>query len=285
MFRKKRDEKPTPPWLIWLVVAFLFYAVIANRGDDTRPVPKRTESPVESKTVFNLDLYKDKLLPTSGTTLRVKDTAPGSGLPAICGQQVKIRTRASLADGSVLKETPGDAAETFTLGEKKLPPLVEENLIGMLPGGARSLIVPANMAGIDDPAITPNTQVKLDLELLEAAPALPDGETMSFRVADIVRSIGKTVACGDTVTAHVTIWNIEGKKLYSSKDAAPLHITPGASELFLGLEQGVIGMKRGGLRTLIVPPAFQKPLRGNAPTTIFPWPKNQTVLVDVEAVQ
>ena len=85
--------------------------------------------------------------------------------------------------------------------------------------------------------------------------------------------------------SQVTVWSVDGKKLFSTKDKGqPLTFTPGKSEVFLGLEQGVIGMAAGEMRTLIVPPGFQKAMDGNPPTTDFLLPKDQTVLVDVEAL-
>jgi hypothetical protein len=75
-----------------------------------------------------------------------------------------------------------------------------------------------------------------------------------------------------------------GNKLFSTPADKPLTFTPGKSEVFLGLEQGIIGMARGAKRTLVVPPVLQKTLLGNAPTIDFPLPKEQTVLVDVEAL-
>jgi hypothetical protein len=38
------------------------------------------------------------------------------------------------------------------------------------------------------------------------------------------------------------------------------------------------------VRTLVVPPPFQKTMNGNPAAIDFPFPENQTVLVDIELV-
>ncbi len=46
----------------------------------------------------------------------------------------------------------------------------------------------------------------------------------------------------------------------------------------------MIGLRPGATLTLVVPPEFQKTLRGNSPTTELPLPKNETVLVEAQVL-
>jgi len=113
-------------------------------------------------------------------------------------------------------------------------------------------------------------------------PATPDIKSTPYRIIDNKRGGGPPLTCGATGKFNVTIWSLDGKKIYASKE--PLQFIPGKSEVMMGLEQGVIGIQPNGTRTLIIPPAFQKTV-GGAPSSLhFPLPDKQTVLVDIEAL-
>ena len=62
---------------------------------------------------------------------------------------------------------------------------------------------------------------------------------------------------GNTVNVHYTGYLIDGKKFDSSLDRGqPFTFTIGAGEVIKGWDIGVSGMKAGGKRRLIIPPAF-----------------------------
>ena len=63
----------------------------------------------------------------------------------------------------------------------------------------------------------------------------------------------------------------------------PLPFTPGVGQYIVGLEQGVVGMRVGGKRRLIIPPALaygSEDLVRNGQVVI---PGNSTIVFDVEA--
>lgn len=287
--RKKRDEKPTPPWLMWLVIIFLLYSILASY-DESSSVHKglkQAKEHIETQDTFRLEDYTRPLSP-GPQALRIKEVSPGSGPPAICGEEVTIAYEAMLSGNIPAKEqAPKDNPYSFRIGEKKATPMFEEGIMGMQAGGRRSLIAPLASSPLDadqQPGLTPETLVKIDVELLSITETLPDSFSSAYRMADIAPGGGGIIRCGDTFQAHVTLWDIRGKKLFSSRDEKrPLELSPGSSGLFVGLEQGAIGMRRGGMRTLIVPPEFQKTLRGNKPAIDLPLPLKETVIVDVEA--
>ncbi|MDE3060418.1 MAG: FKBP-type peptidyl-prolyl cis-trans isomerase [Pseudomonadota bacterium] len=280
-FRRKRDREPTPSWIKWLLIGFAIMAVIGN----LRPNSKVHESfqnashALNPKNLLHTEDIKSKMFPTSAT-LRAEDVDPGQGEPAVCGQQVNI-TFDTFADDKAL--TGKNTSLAFRIGDHSVAPALEQGVIGMKPRGRRNLFAPASMAsGLKLPPST--ISVRFEVWLTSATPYLPDAAASHYRIISGSAATGPAIACGETAHVHVTLWSVDGKKLFSTKDQKPLDLTPGKSEVFLGLEQGVIGMPAGGTRTLIVPPAFQKTMNGNAPATDFPFPKNQTVLVDVEGV-
>ena len=65
---------------------------------------------------------------------------------------------------------------------------------------------------------------------------------------------GDTVAKGDFITAHYTLWDDEGKMLQSSLDSGqPFGTGIGVGRLIKGWDLAVPGMKAGGKRLLIIP--------------------------------
>jgi FKBP-type peptidyl-prolyl cis-trans isomerase len=66
---------------------------------------------------------------------------------------------------------------------------------------------------------------------------------------------GKEAKAGDTVTVHYTGWLKDGKKFDSSKDRnEPYTLTIGRSRVIKGWTEGLVGIKEGGKRKLIIPP-------------------------------
>jgi FKBP-type peptidyl-prolyl cis-trans isomerase FkpA len=66
---------------------------------------------------------------------------------------------------------------------------------------------------------------------------------------------GAAAKAGDLVTVDYTGWLTDGTKFDSSIDAGkPFQFTVGQGEVIVGWDQGVAGMKVGGVRMLTVPP-------------------------------
>jgi len=221
----------------------------------------------------------------------IKDTQPGAGEPAVCGQDVTIAYTTATETGKPLPDsTEKDSPLTFRIGEHKVMPALEQGVVDMKKGGKRNISSPAGLAydskGFSRKDVPKNTTVVFNMELLDIKPTLPDLKDTPFHISTLQRGSGHPILCGDTAKVRVTVWDTAGKKLFTThdNDDKPLVFTTGKSEVFLGLEQGVIGMNMKEKRSLIVPPAFQKTMRGNAPEVKIPFPTNQTVLVDVESV-
>jgi len=289
-FRKKREQQPQPTWLKWAVLAFIVLAIISNnhRKTNGEPTPlenalHKTAADIENNKTVNFAELKNRIT-TDYVPLRAQDIKPGKGPPVVCGQTVAIAYQSFSVEGKTLEDKADkDKPLRFTVGEGAVMPALEEGVIDMKPGGKRRLTSPPAMAygsetfaRKDMPADAP---VRFEVELLSATPALP--ENAPYRIAVKQEGQGSTIGCGQSVQARVTIWTIDGVMVFTTKE--PIRFTPGKSEIFMGLEQGVLGMReQGSARTLIVPPAYQKTLNGNAPAVDFPFPKAQTVLVEVE---
>jgi FKBP-type peptidyl-prolyl cis-trans isomerase FkpA len=88
---------------------------------------------------------------------------------------------------------------------------------------------------------------------------MPDG----LQYTDDVVGTGAEAAAGKTVVVHYTGWLTDGTKFDSSIDRdQPFSFPLGAGQVIKGWDEGVAGMKVGGQRTLIIPPALGYGARG-----------------------
>ena len=77
----------------------------------------------------------------------------------------------------------------------------------------------------------------------------------SLESADLIRGTGATAAPGDNVTVqYVLATYSSGKVIQSSWTSQPFTFKLGAGEVIPGWDKGVVGMKVGGRRELIIPP-------------------------------
>ena len=102
-----------------------------------------------------------------------------------------------------------------------------------------------------------------------------------FWYTDIAAGQGEVAEPGRTVRVHYTGWLPDGKKFDSSRDRGePFAFTLGAGQVITGWDEGVKGMRVGGRRKLVLPPAMAYGEAG-APPDI---PPGSTLVFDVEVL-
>ncbi len=120
-----------------------------------------------------------------------------------------------------------------------------------------------------------------------AAPAQPVSLAETLLVTDLVAGIGDEVLPGTIAVVHYSGWLFDpaapdgrGKPFDSSRDRnQPFSFPLGAGHVIKGWDQGVAGMKVGGLRQLVIPPSLGYGSRNRGNGLI---PPNSTLLFEVE---
>jgi FKBP-type peptidyl-prolyl cis-trans isomerase FkpA len=98
-------------------------------------------------------------------------------------------------------------------------------------------------------------------------------------IEDLTVGAGETAAAGRSVTVHYTGWLTDGTKFDSSKDRGDPFVFPlGARHVIAGWDEGVQGMRVGGVRKLTIPAALGYGARGAGGVI----PPNATLVFEVE---
>ncbi|MBN8230795.1 FKBP-type peptidyl-prolyl cis-trans isomerase [Corallococcus macrosporus] len=102
---------------------------------------------------------------------------------------------------------------------------------------------------------------------------------MSLKTEDVKVGTGTEAVAGKRVTVHYVGTLTDGKKFDSSRDRGQgFTFALGAGQVIQGWDQGVAGMKVGGIRKLTIPPELGYGSRGAAGVI----PPNATLLFEVE---
>jgi peptidylprolyl isomerase len=94
---------------------------------------------------------------------------------------------------------------------------------------------------------------------------------------DVTVGTGVMAQSGQTVTIHYTGWLVDGTEFDTSRDGAPY--TGPVNGFIPGFTEGIIGMRVGGRRKLVIPPQLAYGIGGSQQI-----PGNAILVFDVELV-
>jgi FKBP-type peptidyl-prolyl cis-trans isomerase len=109
----------------------------------------------------------------------------------------------------------------------------------------------------------------------------PTVTASGLQIIDIKIGTGDEAQKGQTVSVHYTGWLADGTKFDSSLDRGqPLSFILGGGQMIPGFDEGVVGMKVGGERRLIIPPDLAYGAQGRPPKI----PANAELTFDIQLV-
>lgn len=186
--------------------------------------------------------YRERTLTPSenagpSSVTKIEGDKTGKGVRAQCGDEVVLKYAVGVPPGD---ENHRNLA--FLGAEESLPVAVQREVIGMQSGGTRQLTVSRG-----DNVGT--AQYKVTVKKIR--PAVTPG-AFEMKTFDEVQGRGLPARCGDKVTIRYRAFFPAGAAVFN----APLEATfaLGGPDAPVDLGRGILGMKRGGRRWVILPP-------------------------------
>ena len=85
----------------------------------------------------------------------------------------------------------------------------------------------------------------------------PGAPPTNFEVSDLITGTGAAVKTGDKLTMQYVLATYSSRKvIQSSWTSQPFSLTLGVTPLIPGWDQGLLGMRVGGRREMIIPPSL-----------------------------
>jgi peptidylprolyl isomerase len=228
--------------------------------------------------------------------VQVTETQIGYGPAAESGDVVTVHYTGRLESGEEFDSSVGGTPFSLILDTGQVIPGWDEGLAGIQTGGKRTLVIPPDLAYGEEGGgpIPPNATLIFEIEALgvsdTAAESPPDVEGQreeqdsGLVIIDVEEGQGAEAKSGDQVFIHYTGWlEADGTQIDTSlvtPEVIPFAI--GQEDGIEGWSQGIPGMKEGGTRRLIVPPALAFGEEGAGDGQI---PPGATLIFDIQLIE
>jgi peptidylprolyl isomerase len=282
---------PSIPSNARMIAVLVFVLALGGCGVAAPPEATAEPTPIEATAV------------TTGDGLQYIELVPGNSDHPQPGDVVEVHYRGMLEDGTQFDSSYQRGAPTqFVLGAGAVLPGWDEGVALMRKGGKARLILPPGLAygekgggGI----IPPNATLTYDMELVEirrnppAAPAQVEEAQYTttpggLKYYDRYVGTGAEAVAGSTVAVHYTGWLADGTRVNTSllpgrpmARQRPFELTLGQAPL-KGWDEGIAGMRVGGMRQLVVPPELAYGDQGAGDGAI---PPGATIVFEIELIE
>ena len=133
------------------------------------------------------------------------------------------------------------------------------------------------------PSASPQPEATTTISQATSTVTMPTDNSNQLQITDEVVGTGATAESGDTVTVNYVGSLTNGTVFDASANhgTSGFTFTLGAGQVIPGWDQGIVGMKEGGKRKLVIPPslAYGNQAVGNV------IPANSTLVFEVELVK
>jgi FKBP-type peptidyl-prolyl cis-trans isomerase 2 len=186
---------------------------------------------------------------------------PGKGAMINCGDMVTVDLQGEYYDrGHQGKTLPAKflGRKKIAIGKRQVVPGVERQLIGVRSGAEVLVYVPPaeghDIKAFSDADIPKNSIAQYRIKVLDVAP-----ESFKLRrpasYTEQKKGRGGVIGCGDIVKIKYVLFavGVKDKKIISSADKNIKEFTLGAGEAPVGIEAGMVDMRLGGVRNIMIP--------------------------------
>jgi FKBP-type peptidyl-prolyl cis-trans isomerase len=190
--------------------------------------------------------------------LKTVDVKTGTGPAAKAGDKLSVTYTGSLKNGSVFDTNakPDGKPFPFQLGAGTVIKGWDQGMVGMKVGGERKLYIPPALgygAQGQGEKIPPNSELIFDVKLLSIT---NQEDAQTVQANDTKVGAGPALKKGDEATITFTTFKEDGSVDNDTNAKKPFSFKVGAMEVVPGIDVGIVGMKAGGVRVLIIPVQF-----------------------------
>ena len=297
-------------WFIALLAGCCLIVSCGGEEEDALPpiaeekevvAPTVAPTPTPAPDTDNTDLRTKPLvtIPDSEPplTLEIEDLVIGEGAQVAAGDSLIMDYVGVSYSTGLQFDASWDRGQPFPfeLGAGRVIKGWDEGIVGMAVGGRRILTIPPDMgygdSGSGSGSIGPNETLVFIVDLRAAVPSdlekpnvsIAGGATEELLLEDLIEGTGRTATPGDVLYIHyVGVSQSTGQQFDSSWDRGRsefIGLIAGAGNVIKGLDEGLIGMKVGGRRNLVIPPSLAYGENGAGGGVIAP---NETLVFTVD---